>query len=44
MDELVESIIDGDFELEKLNEFFNFQFGDFKPNSSELILDYILED
>ena len=44
MDELIESIIEGDFELEKLNEFFNFQFGDFKPNSSELILDYILED
>ena len=43
-DELIESIRGEDFNLEKLDEFLKLQFGDFKANSSELILDYILED
>ena len=30
--------------IDKLEEFFRLQFGDFKANSSNLILDYILED
>ena len=44
MDELIASINDEDFDLEKMEEFLKLQFGEFKPNSSKLILDYILED
>ena len=44
MDELIVSIKEEDFKLDKLEEFFRLQFGDFKANSSNLILDYILED
>ena len=44
MDELIASINDQDFDLEKMEEFLKLQFGEFKPNSSKLILDYILED
>ena len=44
MDELIDSIKEEDFKLDKLEEFFRLQFGDFKANSSNLILDYILED
>ena len=44
MDELIASIKEEDFKLDKLEEFFRLQFGDFKANSSNLILDYILED
>ena len=44
IDELIESIKKKDFDLEKLNEFSKLQFGDFKTNSSKLILDYILEE
>ena len=44
IDELIESIKAGDFRLEKLEEFSKLQFGEFKANSSKLILDYILED
>lgn len=44
IDELIESIKKKDFDLEKLNEFSKLQFGDFKANSSKLILDYILEE
>ena len=44
MDELIDSIKNEDFELEKLDEFFKLQFGDFNANSSKLILDYILKD
>ena len=44
MGELIDSIKDEDFNLEKLEEFSNFQFGDFNANSSKLILDYVLED
>ena len=44
IDELIESIREEDFRLEKMEEFLKLQFGEFKPNSSKLILDYILED
>lgn len=44
IDELIEAIKEEDFRLEKMDEFLKFQFGEFKPNSSKLILDYILED
>ena len=44
IDELIESIKAEDFRLEKLEEFSKLQFGEFKANSSKLILDYILED
>lgn len=44
MDELIDSIKEEDFRLEKMEEFHKLQFGEFKPNSSKLILDYILED
>ena len=44
MDELIDSIKEEDFKSDKLEEFFRLQFGDFKANSSNLILDYILED
>ena len=44
IDELIESIKDEDFHMEKLEEFSQFQFGDFKANASKSILDYILED
>ena len=44
IDELIECIKKEDFNLEKLEEFSKLQFGDFKANSSKLILDYILED
>lgn len=44
IDELIESIKEEDFRLEKMEEFLKLQFGEFKPNSSKLILDYILED
>ena len=44
MDELIASINDEDFDLEKMEEFLKLQFGEFKPNSSKFILDYILED
>ena len=44
MDELIDSIKKEDFRLEKMEEFLKLQFGEFKPNSSKLILDYILED
>ena len=44
IDELIEAIKEEDFRLEKMEEFLKLQFGEFKPNSSKLILDYILED
>ena len=44
IDELTDSIKEEDFRLEKMEEFLKLQFGEFKPNSSKLILDYILED
>ena len=44
IDELIDSIKEEDFRLEKMEEFLKLQFGEFKPNSSKLILDYILED
>lgn len=44
IDELIEAIKEEDFRLEKMDEFLKFQFGEFKPNSSKLILDYILDD
>lgn len=44
IDELIDSIKNEDFRLEKMEEFLKLQFGQFKPNSSKLILDYILED
>lgn len=44
IDELIDSIREGDFKSDKLEEFSKMQFGDFKPNASKLILDYILED
>ncbi|AMK15156.1 CDP-glycerol glycerophosphotransferase family protein [Methanobrevibacter olleyae] len=43
-EELIEIIKEEDFNLEKLEDFFKLQFGDFKPNSSKVILDYILDD
>ena len=43
-EELIEAIKEEDFNFEKLEEFFKLQFSEFKPNSSKLILDYILED
>lgn len=44
IDELIEAIKEEDFRLEKMEEFLKLQFGEFKPNSSKLILDYILDD
>ncbi|MBO7159535.1 MAG: CDP-glycerol glycerophosphotransferase family protein, partial [Methanobrevibacter sp.] len=44
IDDLIDSIKEEDFRLEKMEEFLKLQFGEFKPNSSKLILDYILED
>lgn len=44
MDDLIDSIKEEDFNLEKREEFFKLQFGEFSPDSSKLILDYILED
>ena len=44
IDELIGAIKEEDFRLEKMEEFLKLQFGEFKPNSSKLILDYILED
>ena len=44
MDDLVDSIKEEDFRLAKMEEFLKLQFGEFKSNSSKLILDYILED
>lgn len=44
IDELIEAIKEEDFRLERMEEFLKLQFGEFKPNSSKLILDYILED
>lgn len=43
-DELIDSIKNEDFQMEKLEEFSKFQFGDFKANASKSILDYVLED
>lgn len=43
-DELIDSIKNEDFHMEKLEEFSKFQFGDFKANASKSILDYVLED
>ena len=44
LDIIIEAIKEEDFRLEKMEEFLKLQFGEFKPNSSKLILDYILED
>lgn len=44
IDELIDSIKGEDFRLEKMEEFLKLQFGEFKPDASKLILDYILED
>ena len=44
MDDLIKTIKEEDFRLEKLDEFSKLQFGEFKANASKLILDYILED
>ena len=44
IDDLIASIKEEDFRLEKLEEFLKLQFGQFSPDSSKLILDYILED
>lgn len=44
IDELIDTIKEEDFNLDKLEDFLSLQFGQFSPNSSKLILDHILED
>lgn len=44
IDELIDSIKEKDFNMGKLEEFSQMQFGDFKANASKSILDYVLED
>ena len=43
-DELIQTIKENDFDMEKLEEFSKLQFGDFKADSSKRILDYILDE
>lgn len=43
-DELIKVLKEEDFDLEKLEEFSKMQFGQFSPDSSKRILDYILDD
>ena len=43
IDELIDSIKEEDFQMEKLEEFSQMQFGDFKANASKSILDYVLD-